>query len=84
MCLGVPGCIVEAPTATSDPARVQVDGVVRDVDLSLLEGAWPVAGEWVLVHLGFALERLTPEQAAEVDATRRMLARAGPALESVS
>lgn len=73
MCLGVPGRLVERSADSPDLARVEIEGVLRDVNLALLEGEDVQPGEWVLVHLGFALERMTEEEAASTDATRRFL-----------
>jgi hydrogenase expression/formation protein HypC len=61
MCLGIPGRIV-AVELGSDLAQVDVAGVVRDINLALLDGPF-VPGEYILIHSGFALERMTPEQA---------------------
>jgi hydrogenase expression/formation protein HypC len=61
MCLGIPGQVVEAPRGT-DLARVDVAGVVRDINVALLDS--PLApGDFILIHSGFALERLTPDEA---------------------
>lgn len=59
MCLGIPGRIVEVG-ADGDLARVEVAGVVREVDLALLDGPWK-PGDHILIHSGFALERMTDE-----------------------
>lgn len=63
MCLGIPGRIVEAPSA-DDMAQVDVAGVVREINLALLDGPWEV-GDHVLIHSGFALERMTEREARE-------------------
>lgn len=63
MCLGIPGRVVDCPEGT-DLGRVEVAGVVREINLSLLEGP-SVPGEYVLIHSGFALERMSPERAAD-------------------
>lgn len=63
MCLGIPGRIVEVRPG-SDLAGVDVAGVVRDINLALLDGPF-AAGEHILIHSGFALERMTPEQARD-------------------
>jgi hydrogenase expression/formation protein HypC len=60
MCLAVPAQIIEI---SGSRARVSLAGNVREVDLSLLEQA--TVGDWVLVHAGFALEKLSPEDAEE-------------------
>jgi hydrogenase expression/formation protein HypC len=67
MCLGVPGRIVSYVDAEQALAEAEVNGAVRTVNLALLEedGALPEPGSWVLVHLGFAMSRLTEEEAAE-------------------
>jgi hydrogenase expression/formation protein HypC len=61
VCLGLPGRVVEV-TAGSDLARVDVAGVVRDINLGLLDGPW-APGDYVLIHSGFALQRMTAEDA---------------------
>jgi len=50
-----------------DMARVEVAGIARDVNLSLLpEEEHPRAGDWVLVHVGFALNRIDEAEALEL------------------
>lgn len=61
MCLGIPGQVV-GPLA-GDLALVRVEGVDRPVNLGLLDdgpdaGTTVGPGDWVLIHLGFALERI--------------------------
>jgi hydrogenase expression/formation protein HypC len=63
MCLGIPGRIVES-SPTSDYAMVDVAGVVREINLALLDGPF-VAGEYILIHSGFALERMTEQEALD-------------------
>lgn len=70
MCLGIPGRVVELPTTHPDIGRVDVEGVVRDINLALMDDDPPVLGDWVLIHLGFALQRMTQ---AEVDDARSTL-----------
>jgi hydrogenase expression/formation protein HypC len=87
MCLGIPGRILELPADLPDLGRVEVDGVVRGINLSLLADDPPVAGEWVLIHLGFALQKMTEAEVLEMSATRDLLGMgggAGPIAESVS
>jgi hydrogenase expression/formation protein HypC len=62
MCIGIPGRLVEMTNRT-DVARVDVEGVVRDINVGLLAPDLPGPGEWVMIHLGFALERMTDEEA---------------------
>jgi hydrogenase expression/formation protein HypC len=67
MCLGLPGLIVSVEVGSGDGNRVgqvEVAGVVRQIDLSLLRG--PVLpGEHVLIHSGIALERMPADRARE-------------------
>ncbi|MGH8962778.1 MAG: HypC/HybG/HupF family hydrogenase formation chaperone [Jatrophihabitantaceae bacterium] len=63
MCLGIPGRLVEiAPR--SDLARVDVAGVIREINLALLDGPW-APGDYVLIHSGFALERMSSDEARD-------------------
>jgi hydrogenase expression/formation protein HypC len=65
MCLAIPAEVVEVPGAGSDRrALVDVLGVRQHVDTSLLDGA-PRPGEWVLVHVGFAMTRVDEAEARE-------------------
>jgi len=75
MCIALPGRIVEVD-ADGQRAQVDVLGRVQTVHLTLLGTAAP--GEWVLVHTGFAVERLTAAEAAE---TVRLLEELAPALD---
>jgi hydrogenase expression/formation protein HypC len=65
MCLGIPGRIVDLPADRPEIARVEVDGRLREVNVMLLEDARPQLGDWVLIHLGFALQTMTEDEAAE-------------------
>jgi len=62
VCLAVPGKVLEVDAAQRT-ARVDMLGHARIVNLSLIGAAAP--GDWVLVHTGFAVERLTEADAAE-------------------
>jgi hydrogenase expression/formation protein HypC len=63
MCLGIPGEIVEILADRDDLAMVSVEGVKRVVNIGLLEGETLVAGEWVLIHVGFALSKIDEREA---------------------
>ena len=69
MCLGIPGQIVEITDAKNKLALVNVGGVKRQVNLAcIVDREHPVescVGDWVLVHVGFALNRIDEEEAAE-------------------
>jgi hydrogenase expression/formation protein HypC len=61
MCLGLPGRVVEILPG-SDVARVEVAGVVREINVGLLDGPF-VTGDYILIHSGFALERMSADEA---------------------
>jgi hydrogenase expression/formation protein HypC len=69
MCLGIPGCIVRVDDAENMVATVDVCGVRRQINIScIVDDSHPVnacVGDWVLVHVGFAMSRIDAEQAAE-------------------
>lgn len=66
MCLGVPGQIVEIPTDPgSDIAVARVQNSLQRVNVGML--TTPVMpGTWVVVHMGFAMETLSAEEAQEI------------------
>jgi hydrogenase expression/formation protein HypC len=76
MCLGIPGEIVEITSDRSDLAIVDVVGVRRRISVALLEVDALRAGDWVLVHVGFALSKIDEAEAA---ATLSLLAGLGQA-----
>lgn len=78
MCLGVPGRIVERSEDEPDLARVEVEGVLRSINVSLLRDDPPQPGEFVLIHLGFALEKMTEAEANETLATMALLTQDEP------
>ena len=63
MCLGIPGRIVEFVDASRQLARTDVGGVVRTVNVTLLLPDGIEVGEWVLIHVGFALSKIDEEEA---------------------
>ena len=66
MCLGLVGRVVELVEDHPDLAIVDLAGVRRPVNVGLLdESECAVPGAWVLVHMGFALQTMTDEEAAE-------------------
>jgi hydrogenase expression/formation protein HypC len=76
VCLAIPGQILEITDADNRLARVDVVGVRRTVNVGLLDGIEP--GDWVLVHVGFALSKIDEEEAM---ATRRLLELMGAEYE---
>jgi hydrogenase expression/formation protein HypC len=63
MCLGIPGEVVEFLPDRPDLARVDVSGVRRVINVGLLSDAPPEPGEWVLIHVGFALSKIDEGEA---------------------
>jgi hydrogenase expression/formation protein HypC len=64
MCLGIPGEVIEIHPEQPDLAKVDVSGVRRLVNIGLLADDPPVPGEWVLIHVGFALSKIDEAEAA--------------------
>jgi hydrogenase expression/formation protein HypC len=64
MCLGIPGEVVELYTDRADLAMVDVSGVRRAINIGLLEDEKIQPGDWVLIHVGFALSKIDEEEAA--------------------
>jgi hydrogenase expression/formation protein HypC len=65
MCLGIPGQIVEMVDETLEIARVDVSGVKRNVSVALLTSAGIKPGDWVLIHVGFAMSKIDEREAQE-------------------
>lgn len=73
MCLAIPGQVLEVVDESNRLAKVDVAGVRRNVNIGLLdedEGGGVDVGDWVLIHVGFALSKVNEEEAI---ATRKML-----------
>jgi len=71
MCLGVPAKILKTGDGT---AVVELGGVRREISVMLIDDA--SVGEWVIVHAGFAIEKLSEEEAAVTLALFREIADA--------
>ncbi len=76
MCLAIPGQVVEIVDAENHLAKVDVAGVRRNVNVGLLvdEGGGVGPGDWVLIHVGFAISQVDEEEA---QATSDLLVRMG-------
>jgi len=63
VCLGIAGQIIEFVSDTTDLARVNVFGVERMINVGLVanEGLGP--GDWILIHVGFAIGKMDEEEA---------------------
>ena len=58
MCLGIPGEVVEILADREDLAMVSVVGVKRVVNVGLLDDEALAPGDWILIHVGFALSKI--------------------------
>ncbi|MGD0320364.1 MAG: HypC/HybG/HupF family hydrogenase formation chaperone [Acidimicrobiales bacterium] len=63
MCLGIPGQVVELFDSENQLATVDVTGVRRSINIVLLEGEHLQEGDWVLIHVGFALSKIDESEA---------------------
>lgn len=78
MCLAVPAEILSVSPNGSD-AMASIGGIEKPVDVSLIDH--PVPGDWVIVHVGFALNRIDAKEAEE---TLRILESAGELREGIT
>ena len=83
MCLAIPGKIVELDSQNAYQGVVDVVGVRRKVDLALLQDEPPVVGDWVLIHVGFAMSKISEADAADQMRTLSMLGEAEAAMREV-
>lgn len=83
MCLAIPGQIVQLFPDQPHTALIDVVGVRRKVDLGLLQDDLPVTGDWVLIHVGFAMSKISEEDALDQMRTLRALGEAELAMQEV-
>jgi hydrogenase expression/formation protein HypC len=83
MCLAIPAKVVELFPDDATRALIEIVGVRRHIDTGLLQDDPPKAGDWVLVHVGFAMSKISEEQAIEQLQTLAMLGENEAALEEV-
>lgn len=83
MCLAIPGKIVDITSDATHSALVDVMGVRRRVDLGLLQEDKPKPGDWVLIHVGFAMSKISEEEALDQMHTLQMLGEREAAIEEV-
>ena len=63
MCLGIPGQLIEFHESHEHLARVDVNGVSRLINIGLLEDEDLRIGDWVLIHVGFAMSKIDEDEA---------------------
>ena len=83
MCLAIPGKIVEISGDNAESALVDVVGVRRRIDLGLLQDDRPVPGDWVLIHVGFAMSKISECDALDQMNTLRALGEIEGAMQEV-
>jgi hydrogenase expression/formation protein HypC len=83
MCLAIPGKIIEISGEDALNALVEVVGVRRHVNLGLLVDEKPECGDWVLIHVGYAMSKISEEDAADQMRTLEMLGECEAAIEEV-
>ena len=76
MCLGIPGQIVEIVDDAHHIAKAEVSGVKRNVNVSLVRSEGLAPGDWVLIHVGFAMSKIDEHEA---QLTLRLLHEMGEA-----
>ena len=65
MCLGIPGHIIEIVDDANNIAKVEVSGVKRNVSVALVRPEGIAPGDWVLIHVGFAMSKIDENEARE-------------------
>jgi hydrogenase expression/formation protein HypC len=83
MCLAIPGKIIEISGENANSALVDVLGVRRHVDLGLLEDDRPKPGDWVLIHVGYAMSKISEQDATEQMRILEMLGERDNAVQEV-
>jgi hydrogenase expression/formation protein HypC len=83
MCLAIPGKIVEIAAGQHSVGIVEVTGVRRKVQLGLLEDDIPRIGDWVLIHVGFAMSKISEQDAIEQMRLLTSLGETEQAMEEV-
>ena len=83
MCLAIPAKIVELFPGEENRALVEVVGVRRQIDTGLLQDDPPATGDWVLIHVGFAMSKISEEEALDQIRTLTLLGENEAAYEEV-
>ena len=65
MCLGIPGQIIDIIDDANSIAKVDVSGVRRNISVALVRPEGIASGDWVLIHVGFAMSKIDEEEARE-------------------
>lgn len=73
MCVGIPAQVVELGSSGSHTAIVDVEGAQREINTVMVDDEGLAVGEWVLLHVGFAMSKIDAAEAAETLAFMREL-----------
>ncbi len=73
MCLGIPGQIIDIVDDANSIAKVNVSGVKRNVSVALVRPDGIGPGDWVLIHVGFAMSKIDENEARETMKALQMM-----------
>lgn len=73
MCLAVPARVLKVD---GDHAEVEIGGIKREASIALLSGEGVAVGDYILIHTGYAISKVSREEAAEILATWREVMKA--------
>jgi hydrogenase expression/formation protein HypC len=76
MCLGIPGQIIDIVDDTNNIAKVDVSGVKRNVSVALVRPDGIEPGDWVLIHVGFAMSKIDEVEARETMSALQLMGQA--------
>ncbi len=65
MCLGIPGQVIDIIDDANSIAKVNVSGVKRNINVALVRPEGITPGDWVLIHVGFAMSKIDENEARE-------------------
>jgi hydrogenase expression/formation protein HypC len=83
MCLAIPGQVIEMHADQPALAKVEVGGVRRNVNIGLLEDQVLAPGDWILIHVGFALSKIGEAEAQDQLRMLRAMGEDALAIEEV-
>lgn len=73
MCLGIPGKVIDLVDDANSIAKVEVSGVRRNVNVALVRPEGIAPGDWVLIHVGFAMSKINESEARETMKALQMM-----------
>jgi len=76
MCLGIPGQIIDIVDDANSIAKVDVSGVKRNVSVALVRPDGIEPGDWVLIHVGFAMSKIDEAEAHETMKALQLMGQA--------